>query len=88
MCVGSVTYLLSLTCVGVYRPCDSGPCQNGGTCKNHVETYTCTCLDKYTGTNCESGAFRCVSVYTLHLLTVAVLLASPPPRSKRSLGHF
>lgn len=35
--------------------CLSLPCQNGGTCNNEVNKYTCTCLGGYSGTNCETG---------------------------------
>ena len=35
--------------------CDSSPCQNGGTCADAVNGYDCTCLDGYTGDDCETG---------------------------------
>ena len=36
--------------------CDSLPCQNGGTCNDEINGYTCTCTDTgYEGTNCETG---------------------------------
>ena len=35
--------------------CDSSPCQNGGTCHNGQNMYTCTCLPGWTGQNCEIG---------------------------------
>ena len=35
--------------------CDSSPCQNGGTCHNGQNLYTCTCLPGWTGQNCEIG---------------------------------
>ena len=35
--------------------CDSNPCQNGGTCTDGVNGYTCGCADGYTGTHCETG---------------------------------
>ncbi|XP_071959401.1 cysteine-rich venom protein latisemin-like [Antedon mediterranea] len=34
--------------------CDSGPCLNGGTCTHDGSGYTCTCLDTYTGTTCQT----------------------------------
>ena len=35
--------------------CDSSPCQNGGTCHNGQNMYTCTCLPGWTGHDCEIG---------------------------------
>ena len=28
---------------------------NNATCSDNVNSYTCTCVDGYTGTNCETG---------------------------------
>ena len=33
--------------------CASSPCQNGGTCSDGVNKYTCTCADGFNGDNCE-----------------------------------
>ena len=35
--------------------CASSPCQNGGTCVDGVNEYSCTCAAGYTGTNCETS---------------------------------
>ena len=35
--------------------CLSSPCMNDATCTDNVNSYTCTCADGYTGTNCETG---------------------------------
>ena len=35
--------------------CASSPCQNGGTCVDVVNAYTCNCVPGYTGDNCETG---------------------------------
>ena len=35
--------------------CGSSPCQNGGTCTDLVDGYTCTCSAGYTGSDCETG---------------------------------
>ena len=38
--------------------CASSPCQNGGTCIDKENAFTCTCLaDLYTGEICETGGF-------------------------------
>ncbi|XP_034970813.1 coagulation factor X [Zootoca vivipara] len=34
--------------------CASNPCHDRGTCKDGINKYTCTCLDGYDGTNCDS----------------------------------
>ena len=33
--------------------CASETCNNGGTCDDGVNTFTCRCVDGYEGTNCE-----------------------------------
>ena len=33
--------------------CDPNPCQNGGTCTDDVNDYTCSCPKDYSGKNCE-----------------------------------
>ena len=35
--------------------CSSNPCQNGGTCTDGVNEYTCSCVVGYEGTHCEAG---------------------------------
>ena len=35
--------------------CLSSPCQNGGTCTDAVNSYTCACVDGWAGTNCENS---------------------------------
>jgi Notch-like protein len=39
--------------------CAGAPCQNGGTCVDGVNAYTCTCPAGYTGTNCETVVDSC-----------------------------
>ena len=39
------------------------PCENGGTCNDDVNAYTCSCADGYQGDNCETGnCHACVKV--------------------------
>lgn len=33
--------------------CSSNPCQNGGTCEDKVNKYSCNCPLPYIGVNCE-----------------------------------
>ena len=35
--------------------CATSPCQNGGSCTDQVNGYTCNCIAGYDGTNCETG---------------------------------
>ncbi|XP_048351562.1 coagulation factor VII [Sphaerodactylus townsendi] len=37
------------------KRCNSNPCQNGGTCTNHLQNYVCLCPVGYVGRNCETG---------------------------------
>ena len=37
--------------------CQSTPCQNGGTCNDAVNQYTCSCVAGYVGTHCETGGY-------------------------------
>ena len=32
--------------------CSSSPCQNGGTCNNEVNKYTCSCVMGFDGIQC------------------------------------
>ena len=35
--------------------CAQRPCQNGATCMDGVDDYSCTCVAGYTGKNCSLG---------------------------------
>ena len=35
--------------------CQSGPCENGASCVDNINGYTCSCADGYTGGHCETG---------------------------------
>ena len=38
--------------------CQSNPCQNGGTCIDAANKYTCNCVLGYSGANCETSMFK------------------------------
>ena len=35
--------------------CSSDPCQNGGTCVDQINAFTCICMSGYTGNVCETS---------------------------------
>ena len=41
--------------------CDPDPCQNGTTCNDQVNGYTCDCYAGYTGTDCQTGNYMTLS---------------------------
>ena len=51
ICILNSFYLFHL----VLDMCQSQPCQNGGTCVDNINSYTCNCLPDYTGPNCDIG---------------------------------
>ena len=38
--------------------CSSSPCQNGGTCTDAVNSYTCACVAGYNGDDCETSKLK------------------------------
>ena len=52
--VESVT-LGACVCIAVAGNCDTALCENGATCNNGVNSYTCLCDVGYTGILCDKG---------------------------------
>ncbi|XP_066295931.1 sushi, von Willebrand factor type A, EGF and pentraxin domain-containing protein 1-like isoform X4 [Branchiostoma lanceolatum] len=39
--------------------CASNPCMNGGSCVDHINTFTCLCTPGYSGINCQTDTNKC-----------------------------
>ena len=53
-----ITYKLIAILTSVFvdiDECATSPCQNGGSCNDQINGYTCNCTSQYFGTNCEYG---------------------------------
>ena len=58
MCAGTVP----LECKDFCAHCYENPCENGATCTAYgVNSYTCSCVAGYTGTNCETDIDECAA---------------------------
>ncbi|XP_022113060.2 protein crumbs [Pieris rapae] len=80
LCVCDIGYYgapgVSPNCSTLESVCESGVCQNGGTCTRTPEHFNCTCPPPYRGMYCEVGPSgkalsepkveRCASVPCLH----------------------
>ena len=38
--------------------CANSPCQNGGSCTDGVNQFTCQCVPGFSGTNCEISKYE------------------------------
>lgn len=38
-----------------FDECDSNPCQNGGTCTDHLNGYSCSCVQGFNDDDCQTG---------------------------------
>ena len=38
-----------------FDDCASSPCMNGGTCRDQLGGFTCSCVDGYSGPTCNAG---------------------------------
>ena len=52
----SVTKRFNLFSLDI-NECSSSPCQNGATCHDGVNRYTCSCVPGFTGIHCENSKF-------------------------------
>ena len=58
--------------------CASSPCQNGGTCIDALNAYTCNCIPGYEGDNCEIGKIlqNLVLFLVYHMLILIAMVIS------------
>ena len=49
-------YILCMTLADI-DDCSPGVCKNGGTCRDGVNSYTCSCAPGYTGPNCNNSEY-------------------------------
>ena len=54
--------------------CSSNPCENGGTCIDGINEYSCQCVAGYTGLNCETGSSFSLFIKTIIYNSVFVQL--------------
>ena len=51
-------------CLSDINDCSPDPCENGATCDDEVNDYTCTCMAGYDGKNCSQSKFDHLSSYS------------------------
>lgn len=47
--------------------CMSDPCQNGGTCIDGIDTYSCECAPGFEGSHCEENRNECALNVCVHV---------------------
>jgi EGF-like domain len=47
--------------------CISAPCQNGGTCHDGVDFYSCSCAAGYSGVNCQTSEEQLAQILSFKL---------------------
>ena len=57
------SYVCVCVCFSDIDDCADGPCNNGGTCIDGVNSYICDCIAGYTGANCQTGIYTCMNFY-------------------------
>ena len=78
--------------------CDSGPCENSGTCTKFGAGYFCSCAEGYEGDNCQTGEYNDKSVHvgcvlfsvwcSSILFFVSCPFSDPEPTARATAGLF
>ena len=51
-----IDYVVFRICIVLdINECDSSPCQNGGSCGDEVNKFTCSCAGGFEGVTCQTG---------------------------------
>ena len=54
-CVSLLMFLSMQISILDVDDCANNPCNNSATCTDGINSYSCTCLAGYTGTDCQTG---------------------------------
>ena len=52
--------------------CEPNPCENGGTCTDGINSYTCKCVDGYTGVDCATGMTIYIYVKKVYRIIICI----------------
>ena len=50
--------------------CVPNPCENGGTCTDGINIFTCACMTGYSGKNCQTSKYLDLHRYHYHNLKI------------------
>ncbi|XP_038051060.1 protein eyes shut homolog isoform X2 [Patiria miniata] len=56
--------------------CDPNPCMNGGSCADGINSYVCTCVEGFTGNDCETGLRSVTIVLNVRGVNGTALISS------------
>ena len=59
--------------------CASNPCQNGATCADAVNSYTCNCAAGYEGTLCQTSMYSTPCEIKNHLICTTYVIVCETP---------
>ena len=59
VCMCDVGFALSGNACVAINECEGAPCQNGGTCTDLLNGFTCDCVPGYMGATCETNINEC-----------------------------
>lgn len=83
---------IPLHCLSPVRlnTCASGPCRNGGSCKEEAGGYRCVCPYRFTGKHCEVGEFqtKVMSLCLQSFMSFSCLLQSTHVTTLSFLHHL